>query len=205
MTHSESHKPGAVTLDELIALSDEIAALVRAGVPLHSGLAELGSDMPGRLGRFATSIAERTSEGESLEKVVLEYSAELPPVYVAVVRAGLRTGRLPAALEALARSIRRLSETRRGVAAAMLYPLLVFMLAWGFFAFFASKLAPSLLAGFEGLDVRGRGLFASLAALGDSAVYWGPAVPLVLVVLASMWWYRTTRATVAEPRCPQSY
>jgi len=200
VTDTQASSPGSVTLEELIALNDEIAALARAGVPLHSGLAELGADMPGRLGRFATIVARRTARGDSLEEIFLEFSSELPKVYLAVVRAGLRTGRLPSALEALATSIRRVSQTRRGVAAAMLYPLLIFVLAWAFFAFFTVKVAPNLLLGFDRLEVAGRGLFVAVAALGSSAVYWGPAVPLILVVLVGAWWYRATRATAAEPR-----
>ena len=59
-----------MTLDDLIALNDEIAALVRAGVPLEAGLAELGGDLPGRLGRFAAALAERTARGESLAQAI---------------------------------------------------------------------------------------------------------------------------------------
>ena len=59
-----------MTLDDLIALNDEIAALVRAGVPLEAGLAELGGDLPGRLGQFATVLAQRTARGESLAQAI---------------------------------------------------------------------------------------------------------------------------------------
>ena len=145
MTSSDPSNPGAISLDQLIALNDEIAALARAGVPLEPALAELGSDMPGRLGAIAATFAERTRRGESLLEILSDQSLQLPPVYRAVVEAGLRTGRLPAALEALAGSIRRVAETRRGVAAAAFYPLLVLVLAWGFFAFFAVGIAPACL------------------------------------------------------------
>jgi type II secretory pathway component PulF len=116
-----------------------------------------------------------------------------------VVEAGLRTGRLPAALEALAGSIRRVAETRRGVAAAAFYPLLVLVLAWGFFAFFAVKIAPGLLLGFDRIDAAGSRLVGWLAHCGRWAVYWGPAVPLIIALLACLWWYRSSRAMVAQP------
>ena len=48
-----------VTLDELIALNDEIAALVRVGVPLELGLRQLGGDLPARMGRLAKDLAQR--------------------------------------------------------------------------------------------------------------------------------------------------
>jgi general secretion pathway protein F len=200
LAQSDPTLPGAITLDQLIALNDEIAALVRAGVPLEPALAELGADLPGRLGRIATMLAERASRGQSLPQVLSDESARLPPVYRAVVEAGLRSGRLASALEALAGSIRRVAETRRGVVVAALYPLLVLMLAWGLFAFFASFTADRLAPVLKAFDAAGQGFFQWLARCGQWAAYWGPAVPLLILVLATVWWYRSGRAAVAEPR-----
>lgn len=199
MTQPEPPQPGAITLDQLIALNDEIAALARAGVPLESALAELGGDLPGRLGKTAAMLAERAGRGESLAEVLAQQSAAFPPVYRAVVEAGLRAGRLPAALEAVAGSLRRVAETRRGVAAAALYPMLVVILAWVLFAFFAAKIAPSLLDSFDRLDVAQRGLFGWLDYYGRWAVYWGPAIPLILAFLAALWWHGSGRATLVQP------
>ena len=56
---SPSSKP-VITLDQLVALNDEIAALVRAGVPLDRGLRSLGEDLPGRLGRFASNSPSKS-------------------------------------------------------------------------------------------------------------------------------------------------
>lgn len=167
---------------------------------MESALAELGTDMPGRLGRIATELAQRASLGQSLPEVLADESAGLPPVYRAVVEAGFRSGRLPAALEALAGSIRRVADTRRGVAAAAVYPLLVLMVAWGLFAFFAYFSAARMVGPLRAFDVGGRGLYEWLAWCGKSAMYWGPALPLLILVLAAAWWYRSSRAAIAEPR-----
>ena len=200
MAQSDSSAAGVISLDELIALNDEIAALVRARVPLEPALIELGADMPGRLGKIAGMLAERASLGQSLPEVLSDESAGLPPVYRAVVEAGLRTGRLPAALEALAGSIRRVAETRRGVATAAIYPLLVLMVAWGLFAFFTYFTAARIAGPLKAFDVGGRGLYEWLASCGKSAMYWGPALPLLILVLAAAWWYCSSRAAIAEPR-----
>jgi len=192
--------PAAITLNELIALNDEIAALVRAGVPLEPALGELSRDLPGRLGKIAAIVAQRSSRGESLLQVVSQQAGQLPPVYRAVVEAGLKTGRLPAALEALAGAIRRTAQTRRSVAMAALYPLLVLIAAWGLFAVFAHALAPRLLGLFVDLDVSEQGIFAMLARWGRLAGVWGPAVPLAVLIFAGVWWYASGRAGVIESR-----
>jgi type II secretory pathway component PulF len=185
-----------MTLDDLIGLNDEIAALVRAGVPLDQGLGELGADMPGRLGQAATTIAARTARGESLVDVLGDPAAGFPPIYRAVVEAGLRVGRLPAALESLATSIRRMTETRRSIMTACLYPLLLLILACGFFAFFSTKIAPTMSSAFEAFRVPGRAVLAVFTVLGQWAWLWGAMIPAGVVVLAFLWWDQTRRTTL---------
>jgi general secretion pathway protein F len=200
LAQPEPAKTGTITLDELLALNDEIAALVRSGVPLERGLAELGGDLPGRLGALAATLAERTGRGEPLLQVLAEQSAGLPPVYRAVVEAGVRSGRLPSALESLATSLRRLAETRRGIVAALIYPLLVLLLACGMFAFFSRGIAPAMAATFEPFRTAGRAVFATWTAWGSVAGYAAAIVPLLILILAAAWWYQSRRAAIADPR-----
>ena len=173
---SASSKP-VITLDQLVALNDEIAALVRAGVPLDRGLRSLGEDLPGRLGRFATQLSERIARGESLTDALAEPTSKLPRLYRAVIEAGIAAGRLPAALESLAGSLRRLAETRRSVVLSLTYPLLLFLLAWGLFAFSASMLAPAVYHSFQELHLPGGEWFRPVARLGPVGPDLGTAGP----------------------------
>ncbi len=103
----------AVSLEELVALTDEMAALVHAGVPLESGLSNVSADLGGRNGEVANDLAARLRAGESLSHVLESSPSTFPPVFTAVVEAGLRSGRLSAALEGLAKSARRIADLRR--------------------------------------------------------------------------------------------
>lgn len=195
MSSNNLPNPPPITLDQLVALNDEIAALVRSGVPLETNLAEIGRDLPGTLGNITTFMAQRASQGESLPQLIAQSSAQFPPVYRAVIEAGLRAGRLSSALESLSGSIRRLADTRRSVASAVLYPFLVVILGWLSFAFFSGKLAPALAADFKALNVPGRGVFVLLAWVGQWAIYWGLALPILLVIFAALIWHGSHRAT----------
>jgi len=53
-----------ITINDLIALNDEIISLDRAGVPLGRGLLNLSGDLPGQLARHAREIGERIDEGQ---------------------------------------------------------------------------------------------------------------------------------------------
>ena len=94
-----------ITLDQLLALNDEIAALARAGVPLDQGLLHLGRDLPGRLGAISRQFGQRLEAGEPV-LALLGDDGDLPPAYRAVVAAGIRTGRLSVALEGIATLLR---------------------------------------------------------------------------------------------------
>lgn len=200
MASSEMPPSGAISLEELTALNDEIAALVRAGVPLEYGLGHLAGDMPGRLGEVASQIAQRLERGEPLDKVIADPALRIPPVYRAVVEAGLRTGRLPAALESVARSTRWLSECRQLVIGSFIYPMVLFLVGWVSFLWFVGKIAPALTVSMGEFGAFGRDLFAAVAGWGDSMEYWGPAVPLVVLVAAFIWWFRSARASLVQPR-----
>lgn len=52
--------------DELAALDDEIACLVRARIPLIEGLREVAQDHPERLSRIATWLAAELERGVEL-------------------------------------------------------------------------------------------------------------------------------------------
>ncbi len=192
-----SPKP-VITLDELIALNDEIAALVRAGVPLDQGLQILGADLPGKLGRYATQLSAQLARGESLTTALADSTAHVPRVYRAVVEAGIAAGRLPAALESLAGSLRRLAETRRAVALSFIYPVLLLCFAWGLFAFSVDKVAPAVAHTFYFQRVPGGMFVGWMAHLGESAHVWGPLGPAIIILLAVAWWIVSGGARVVE-------
>lgn len=110
------------SLDELISLNYEIAAMVRAGVPLELGLRGLSTNKGPQFERLSDRLATRLSEGMSLPDAVAKEGPAISPVYAAVIEAGLTTGQLPRALESLATSGQLIQETRRRVFLAMLYP-----------------------------------------------------------------------------------
>jgi general secretion pathway protein F len=192
--------PQQVTLDQLIALNDEIAALARAGVPLDEGLLHLGRDLPGRLGKLSRRLGERLEAGEPLTRV-LEDEKGLPPAYRAIVAAGIRSGRLAVALEGLSTLVRRAAEMRRTVAIALVYPLLVLALAYALFAFMLVGCFPVMLTVFRDFLPDGGGVRV-LERVESAAPYWLPWLPVAVVVPVAVWWFRSRRAWSLEGSAP---
>lgn len=116
------------TLDDFLALNDEILALSRAGIPLDRNLREAARQIRGRRGDLLEKMSARLEQGAPLDQVVAETS-ELPPIYRAVVEAGLRSGDLTAALEEVAGVARRMQDVRVNYLLAIIYPSIVLMVA----------------------------------------------------------------------------
>ncbi len=179
--------PGSITIEQLIALNDEITALVRAGVPLERGLVVAGADIRGRLGQIAGTLGNRMSRGESLVQALDGEKKTIPPLYRAVVEAGARSGQLPVALEGLARYVRGYSEARSAIGLALWYPVLVLTLAYGLFVALVWKGLPHFVEAFEALGLKISAPLRWLTQVGELAPYWSPIGPILLAVLAIAW------------------
>lgn len=180
-----------VTLDQLVALSDEIAALARAGVPLDRGLRELAADMPGRVGHLAGDIGSRLEKGENLAEIMSESGAAFPPAYRAVIEAGLRAGRLPAAMEDVARTARRIGHLRTTLGTALIYPLIVLLVAWLLFCFTVVNVLPVMVRLLSEFDPAIGDWYATATQVARWAPWLGFGVPAALVLLAAWTWYRS--------------
>jgi general secretion pathway protein F len=179
--------PGAVTLDQLIALNDELVALTRAGMPLERGLIDTGRDLPGRLRTVSTELGRRMGRGETLPEALGNLDAGVPPVYKAVVTAGLRAGRLPMALEGLATYVRGFAEGRQAIGLALWYPLIVLTIAYALFVFIVTTVIPRFLWLFQSLGLPAHAWLHGLNALGRTAWYWGPVLPAALALFFVGW------------------
>jgi general secretion pathway protein F len=182
-----SRPPGPISIEQLLALNEEIAALVRAGIPLDRGLLEAGRDVRGRLGRIAGALGRRLGRGESLVEALHAEERAIPPLYRAVVEAGTRAGRLPVALEGMARYVRGYAEARTAIGLALWYPLMVLALAYGLFLGLVWVVVPRFVATFETLGLTVVAPLRWLSWLSGSVEYWWPVGPIALVILLLAW------------------
>jgi type II secretory pathway component PulF len=183
---------GPITIDQLLALNEEIAALVRAGVPLERGLLVAGRDIRGRLGRIAAALGQRMSRGESLVDALNSEKQTIPPLYRAVVEAGARSGQLPVALEGLARYVRSYSEARRAIGLALWYPVMVLALAYAMFVGLVRWAVPDFVKVFVELGLPVAAPLRWLTWIGETSDYWWPVGPILLALL-TIAWFRSGR------------
>jgi general secretion pathway protein F len=187
---SDSSSGGPVGLDQLLALNQEISALVRAGIPLELGLSRTGEDQSRALSRISNRLAGRMSRGQTLTEALADDDEQFPRVYRTVVEAGIRSGRLTAALEAISRYATELMDLRQKIGMAFLYPLIVVVLAYGLTVVVTTDLAYRFLETYQDLRLEMPWAVRFLVNLADTTIYcaWIPPAALLLLLV---WWSRT--------------
>lgn len=164
-------------LTDLIALNHEIAALVKAGIPLELGLRGLSGSVPSRLGHLAERLANRLSKGLSLVEALEQEGQAVSPIYAAVVGAGLQSGRLGEALGSLTLSAQVEQETRQRVALALVYPALVTVIGYSLTVLFVLTVAPAYLSTAEMFRFPDTMAFSTLRILHRTVPVWGGLIP----------------------------
>lgn len=180
----------SVTLEQLVALNDELVALVRAGVPLEMGLREMAGETGGPMAEISAALASRMTTGASLPEALRAEEHRFPPVYRTVVEAGLRAGRLSAALEAVSDFARELVELRRQIGRALVYPLIVTGLAYGLFLVFSADMVERFRETYEVFRLPIHGPLQWLVSAADGIQRWWWAPPALLAGLI-VWWMST--------------
>lgn len=200
MSDQPDTTPAAVRLEELLALNDEIGTLIRAGVPLELGLRQYGeANLPGipseykrwrpdvsisaGLERLSNRLADRIATGLSLQEAIDAEGDHLPGVYRAVVEAGVRAGRLPEALEALAVVARSLLKLHRQILAAMIYPAIVLGIVWLALIALVIFIVPVFLSTWDSLGFVPGPAINVLIFVQETLPYWGLGVPVLAWIL----------------------
>jgi general secretion pathway protein F len=168
---------------ERALLLRQMSTLLGAGLPLEevlSVLVEQAEDAGSR--RQLGAIRARVMEGQSLSAAMAEQPRLFPPLYSASVAAGERAGQLDGVLERLADFAEQREEMRRSFSLALVYPIVLTLIAiavvWGLIGF----VVPRVVGVFEQASRELPLLTRSLLGLSDFIAGWGW---LVLALIAA--------------------
>ncbi|RMG32473.1 MAG: hypothetical protein D6725_17575 [Planctomycetota bacterium] len=187
----------SLSADEFVALNEELAALVRAGVPLPGELERFADELGGRGAAVARELAEQLRAGRSLPEALDRLSVTLPASYRALIRSGRASGNLAAALQVAARTEVLKREFRQRAVAMCWYPAALLTGTYCMALFAVTSLLPSYvrlketLGGAQLATASGR-IFAAtvdaLQAAADGLAWWGwgPPALVAMVVAASI-------------------
>lgn len=128
--HAPRHRGASFDLGARAALYRELAALLRAGLPLGNALEVLiGAPELGGQRTDLAGIHDRIREGAPFAAALSAASAKVTPFERAVVEVGERAGSLEAVLERLAGFLEQEERVQERVQTALIYPAIVLAVA----------------------------------------------------------------------------
>ena len=117
-----------VSLQALLIFTNQFSAMLSSQLPLVSVLKNLGDETPHRGLRLAIGdVREDVEHGTDFGDALSEHADIFDEIYVNIVRAGISSGKLGAAMTHLAAYLSNADSVRRKIRAATSYPMFMFM------------------------------------------------------------------------------
>ncbi len=188
---------------QLIGLCDEIASLARLNLPLENTLLLRSHLLSGMLRHRVRRLAQNLEKGQSLVEAI-KSDPSFPPVYVAVIEAGLASGRLAEPLEELARGMRTLRDNRRFLIRVTLYPMIVVSFFWLLFSAFCVRLCLSFYHMFQDTEASWP-LMPLFGVTEEHPAYFTTGILVGLAILwflYAAWCFHASRSTLLRLRTP---
>lgn len=175
--------------EAVMHLSRQIAAFLRAGLPILDAVHTIGTESDNSsVRRMMNQIEDGLRSGERFSDCLDGFPKVFPPFYRGIVRSAELTGELDTVLARLSTYIERDLEARRKLKSALTYPLIVSVMSLGTVLVLAVYVLPKFEDFFADLDAElplaTRILMGITGFLGDWwwAIGGGTAALVVLLV-----------------------
>ncbi len=190
---------GRLSSAEAARLTDQVASLARAGLPLGPGLVALGEELPpGKFRRSLFDLAEALSKGTSLDTAIEEQKDRIPPHLRGLVVAGLRTGNLGDILGRFSGYVSIGAELWRKLWLSMVYPIASIIAALALFVFVNVVLVGQFEAIFRDFGIPLPKLTIAMIVVSHVMREAWPALATLGGAIIVFWLF--SRAILAEPQ-----
>ncbi len=174
------------TLQNVLDINHEIAALADAGVPIRLGSHVTSTN--NTLERINESLELRTRLGQNVLDAITD-NPDLPSEYRHALLVGMAADAPELTLAGVARQPEAQNELRTATSRAMIQPLIVFALAYCGFILICAMFVPTLNGIYEQIRQQPSTQVQLLDACRAAMPYWIPLVP-ILMLIAIIWWHR---------------
>ncbi len=147
---SRSMSIGGVKTKHLTTFTRQLSILQDAGLPILRSLRILeGQSKPGPLKNALMDVCEEIEGGATLSEAMAKCPKAFNRLYVNMVKAGEAGGALEIILQRLSEFMEKAESLKRKVKGAMVYPVVVVLVAVGILIFIMIKIVPAFKKIFE--------------------------------------------------------
>ncbi len=184
-----------------LLLTQQLAVLLQAGLPLLSVLTMLARDASKPvLSALLAQVHHAVAQGQTLAQACQAFPEVFDELYVAMLTAGELSGHLEGVLRALADSLHKRLYLQRQLRQALLYPSMILMLAAALVLSLVLWVLPSFVALYEGVDMALPAATVRLLWWAELAMRYGWILGLGLLFLGYGWHKLCQRQSVWRRR-----
>ncbi|MAT68043.1 MAG: type II secretion protein F [Planctomycetaceae bacterium] len=181
---------GGVKSKDLTAFTRQLSILQDAGLPILRSLRILAEQAkPGRLKYSLEDTCEAIESGDTLSEAMAKSPKAFDRLYVNMIKAGEAGGALELILQRLADFKERAESLKRKVRGAMIYPVMVVLVAVSILTFIMISIVPSFVEIFADFDLDLPQMTVVLIAVAEWCTnYWYliPGIPLSIWLLIKL-------------------
>ena len=183
-----------MSVKEKILFTNQLAVLLKAGVPLLQSLELLIDQFKGATRSMLVAIKDDVKQGTSLAEALKQYPKSFDQIYVQLVRAGEASGKLEFILDRLTGYLERRETLRKRISGALAYPLMQLGLAVLVVSALLIFVVPGMAEQFTESEQKLPLPTAILLALSNFATgYWWLAAIIVFVITSAYLYWRSTK------------
>jgi type II secretory pathway component PulF len=142
-------------LQELATFTNQLANLIKAGMPLTIALNSMTHlETKGIPSDVSRQLKQDVTEGKNLSEAMARQPVIFSNLYINMVKAGEQSGALVEVLRRMGDHYKRFAEVQAKFKSAMIYPIFVFCVGIAISVFFMTVMLPSFLKLFDGLHIQ---------------------------------------------------
>lgn len=175
---------GGASSKQLTTFTRQLSILQDAGLPILRSLRILeAQSKPGRLKNSLMDVADEIESGSTLSEAMAKSPKCFNRLYVNMIKAGEAGGALEVILRRLAEFMERSESLKKKVQGAMIYPVIVILVAVGILTFIMLKIVPVFAKMFEEFELKLPAATVMLVNISKFiATYWF-LIPLIPVAI----------------------
>ncbi len=145
---------GGVSANDKIIFTHNLAVMIEAGLPISKSLKILIKQTRNpKFKKALLQISTNIIKGDSLSSSMAKYPKIFSNLYVSMIKAGEKTGKLQETLDLIADQMEKEAHLKKKVKSAMVYPAIIVTAMIGVAILMLIYVVPSLTSTFEELGV----------------------------------------------------
>lgn len=185
-----SFEPGPNRKD-ILNFTNQLAVMIRAGISLQDSLESISQQVKKKKFRaILLDIKDRIESGQSFSQALGEHDDVFSNLYINMIAAAEISGSLSSMLQRLVEYLDQEAETRSQVISAMVYPIILFVMAISATTFLLVFVLPRFLLVFKGkehlLPTPTKVIMAVSAFMRG---YWFLFFPAVILAAGGFWFF----------------